>query len=90
MKRQKVFQGTCVRKVEAQMGYPLVFFTDDLNGHQNRWQQALYFRKGPGEYGWHPFDYVVRIEHRKPIIDALDKLAWQPGRNCLASAPWLH
>lgn len=88
MKRPKILRGTWIRKIETGMGFPLVFFTDDLNGHGRRWQQRLYFKSGKG-YVWYPFDYANRIEHDRVIIAALDKLQWKAGRNCLTTAPWL-
>ena len=83
-------------RIETGTGYPVVVYT--LARDKRRRFKAMYFRtrfhdRGPLDRfytsdGMHGYSGNV-LETDPEFIQALRKLEYVPGRDCLASAPWL-
>lgn len=74
---------TTVHAVRSGLGFPVVVWSNKLNGRRRF--ETLYRRTRAGEF----FGESIDAERRPAILTVLNRLEWQAGRDCLRSAVWL-
>ena len=78
---------TRIHKVEASTGFPVVTWSDTVNGRRRF--VTTYHHAPDGYYSAVRGERSSSKEQRPEIIAVLEKLSWAPHGSCLASAPWL-